>query len=132
MSVASRRISAVSTPGAAGERRVHIVQGEYHVTNDAGVMLTTLLGSCVAACLRDPDMAIGGMNHFLLPGQEGDLEDGLRRDAERYGVHLMELHVGTLGKNAVMRYRVTVGYQSAAPASLRAVNALFTGYGKRD
>ena len=95
MSVAPRRISAVSTPGAAGERRVNIVQGEYHVTSDAGVMLTTLLGSCVAACLRDPDMAIGGMNHFLLLGQEGDLEDGLRRDAERYGFHLMELLVNS-------------------------------------
>jgi len=106
MSVASHRISAASTPIAAGERRVHIVQGEYHVTSDAGVVLTTLLGSCVAACLRDPDMAIGGMNHFLLPGQEGDLEDGLRRDAERYGVHLMELLVNGLLRQGARRERL--------------------------
>ncbi len=106
MSVASHRISAASTPIAAGERRVHIVQGEYHVTSDAGVMLTTLLGSCVAACLRDPDMAIGGMNHFLLPGQEGDLEEGLRRDAERYGVHLMELLVNGLLRQGARRERL--------------------------
>ena len=38
----------------AHERRVHVVQGEYQVTSDASVVLTTILGSCVAACLRDP------------------------------------------------------------------------------
>jgi chemotaxis protein CheD len=69
MSVASRQITAGPPPCAAGKRTVHIIQGEYYVTDDPRVMLTTLLGSCVAACLRDPDLAIGGMNHFLLPGQ---------------------------------------------------------------
>ncbi len=53
-----------------GERRVHIIQGEYNVSDDPDAVLTTLLGSCVAACLRDPVAGIGGMNHFLLPGQE--------------------------------------------------------------
>ena len=42
-------------PGAEAERRVHVVQGEFHVTGDPGVVLTTILGSCVAACLRDPN-----------------------------------------------------------------------------
>ena len=35
------------------ERRINIVQGEFHVTNDPTVTLTTILGSCVAACLHD-------------------------------------------------------------------------------
>lgn len=50
--------------GAA--RRVHIIQGEYKVVSDPEVVLTTILGSCVAACLRDPIAGVGGMNHFLL------------------------------------------------------------------
>ena len=41
-------------------------------------MLTTILGSCVAMCLRDPDTGVGGMNHFLLPSRAksaGDAAD---------------------------------------------------------
>jgi chemotaxis receptor (MCP) glutamine deamidase CheD len=57
--------------------------------------ITTLLGSCVAACLYDPVAKIGGMNHILLPGfmQAGD--DGL---ATRYGVHAMELLINRIMK----------------------------------
>jgi chemotaxis protein CheD len=106
MSVTARQLSAGPALDAGGERKVHLVQGEYHVTADPGVMLTTLLGSCVAACLRDPDLAIGGMNHFLLPGQEGDLADELPRDAERYGVHLMELLVNGLLRQGARRERL--------------------------
>jgi chemotaxis protein CheD len=106
MRVASRRISTAPTPRAAGERRVHIVQGEYHVTDDPGVVLTTLLGSCVAACLHDRDLGIGGMNHFLLPGPEGDFADGVPKDAERYGVHLMELLVNGLLRQGARRERL--------------------------
>ena len=106
MSIAFRQNASSRRPRADGERTVHIVQGEFHVTIDAGVMLTTLLGSCVAACLRDRDLAIGGMNHFLLPGQETDQEDGLPRDAERYGVHLMELLVNGLLRQGARRERL--------------------------
>jgi chemotaxis protein CheD len=51
-----------------GERRIHVIQGEFRVTDDPNVVFTTILGSCVAACMRDPDAQVGGMNHFLLPG----------------------------------------------------------------
>jgi chemotaxis protein CheD len=77
---------------AISERRINVVQGEYQVTADPGMVLTTLLGSCVAACLRDPVAGVGGMNHFLLPGD--DREDGT--DSLRYGVHSMELLVNGL------------------------------------
>ena len=93
------------SPAARGERRVHIIQSEYHVTSDPDVVFTTILGSCVAACLRDPELKIGGMNHFLLPGQ--DLEDGsLGRDAESFGVHLMEVLVNGLLRQGARRERL--------------------------
>jgi chemotaxis protein CheD len=82
-----------------GGRRVHVIQGEYKVSNDPDVVLTTILGSCVAACLRDPSAGVGGMNHFLLPGNDG-------REAERYGVHLMELLVNELLKRGARRERL--------------------------
>ena len=31
--------------------------------------IATLLGSCVAVCLFDPKLRLGGMNHFLLPSR---------------------------------------------------------------
>ena len=61
-----------------GEHRINIVQGEYHVTADPRVVLTTLLGSCVAACIRDPQAGVGGINHFLLPGQGSAVDRQIR------------------------------------------------------
>jgi chemotaxis protein CheD len=93
----------VPAAGTAVERRVHIVQGEYHVTSDPDVMLTTLLGSCVAACMRDPLAGLGGMNHFLLPGDD---DPARRLEAESYGVHLMELLVNGLLRAGARRERL--------------------------
>ena len=50
---------------------IHVIQGDHHVSDVAGVVMTTVLGSCVAACLYDPDRHLGGMNHFLLPDSPG-------------------------------------------------------------
>lgn len=85
-------------------RRVHIIQGEYKVINDPDVVLTTILGSCVAACLRDPVAGVGGMNHFLLPGTASSPMSG--GDATRYGVHLMELLINGLLKQGARRDRL--------------------------
>jgi chemotaxis protein CheD len=52
-------------------RTIHVIQGDHHVADTPGLILTTILGSCVAACLFDPDRRIGGMNHFLLPDVPG-------------------------------------------------------------
>ena len=43
-----------------------IMPGEYYVTTH-GEMIATVLGSCIAACIRDTRLNIGGMNHFMLP-----------------------------------------------------------------
>lgn len=90
-------------PRHDGLRPVHIVQGEQHVTDDPEAVLTTILGSCVAACLRDPVAGIGGMNHFLLPG--GDPTKGAA-DSVRYGVHAMELLVNALLSQGARRERL--------------------------
>jgi chemotaxis protein CheD len=75
------------------QSRVSLLQGEYRVSDNPGLVITTILGSCVAACLRDPHACVGGMNHFLLPGNS---QRGANQEAERYGVHLMELLVNGL------------------------------------
>lgn len=85
------------------ENRVHIIQGEYFVTDDSDVMVTTILGSCVAACIRDPLAGVGGINHFLLPGTNARTKPG---EAERLGVHLMELLVNGLLKAGARRDRL--------------------------
>lgn len=88
----------------AGTRRVHVIQGEYKVVHDPNVVLTTILGSCVAACMRDPITGVGGMNHFLLPGSAESMASG--GDATRYGVHLMELLINGLLKQGARRDRL--------------------------
>lgn len=83
------------------DRRINIIQGEFEVSADPATVITTLLGSCVAACLYDPVAQVGGMNHFLLPGQAPG-----SAMAARYGVHLMELLVNGLLKKGASRDRL--------------------------
>jgi chemotaxis protein CheD len=47
---------------------VRILAGEYYATH-CDEMITTVLGSCVSACIRDKVVGIGGMNHFMLPAE---------------------------------------------------------------
>ena len=76
---------------------VQITQGAAYVTADPREVLTTVLGSCIAACIRDPASGVGGMNHFLLAQGRG-----ADRDAARYGVNAMELLInGILAKGGV-------------------------------
>ena len=86
---------------AAELRKAHVIQGEYRVSSDPELVLTTILGSCVAACIRDPVVGVGGMNHFLLPGEDGG--EGLR-----YGVQSMELLVNDLLRRGARRDRLEV------------------------
>jgi chemotaxis protein CheD len=76
-----------------------ILPGEFRISSE-GLQIQTLVGSCIAACIRDPVHGCGGMNHFLLP-------DGLQQskaDAGRYGLFAMELLInGLLGLGADRR-----------------------------
>ena len=82
--------------------KVHVTQGESHVSTDPNVVMTTVLGSCIAACIRDPQAGVGGMNHFLLP----DAGDGRGGDAVRYGAYAMELLIHDLLKRGARRERL--------------------------
>lgn len=84
------------------ERRVHVGQGDHHVTSDPAVVLSTVLGSCVAMCLRDPVAGVGGMNHFLLPEGAGAGTDAGRR----YGAYAMELLINDVLKAGGRRDRL--------------------------
>jgi chemotaxis protein CheD len=87
-------------------RKAHVIQGEYRVSDEPELVMTTILGSCVAACMRDPVAGVGGMNHFLLPGVGGDanlLDGGLR-----YGVQAMELLMNDLLRRGARRERLEV------------------------
>ncbi|WP_062066176.1 chemoreceptor glutamine deamidase CheD [Cellvibrio sp. OA-2007] len=82
---------------------VKILPGEYYVT--AGdKLIVTVLGSCVAVCLRDKFSGIGGMNHFLLPSDNSENTDFFTESA-RYGVYAMELLVNHLLKMGANRGR---------------------------
>lgn len=77
---------------------VKIFSGDWYVATRSGIMLSTILGSCVSACIRDPVLGIGGMNHFLLPGD--NQIDSQVSDAARYGVFAMERLInGILSQN---------------------------------
>ena len=77
---------------ALGYEAVKLLPGEYFAT-DRDVVLVTVLGSCVAACIRDRATGIGGMNHFMLPRDDSDTP--LSRSA-RYGAYAMELLINQL------------------------------------
>lgn len=81
------------TTKAPPETKITIVQGEFKISARADIILSTLLGSCVAMCLFDPIARMGGLNHFLLPGNEGGDESDR---SLRYGAYSMELLVNSL------------------------------------
>jgi chemotaxis protein CheD len=83
---------------------VKILPGEYYVTK-GDKLIVTVLGSCVAVCLRDKVAGVGGMNHFLLPN-DGSNQTGLLTESARYGVYAMELLINHLLKLGANRSRL--------------------------
>lgn len=79
-----------------------ILPGEYYVTQ-SDIVLVTVLGSCIAACIRDTDAGIGGMNHFMLP-DEGGRE--MLSSSARYGTYAMEVLINHLLKLGARRNRL--------------------------
>jgi chemotaxis protein CheD len=70
-----------------------------------------VLGSCVSACIRDPVVGVGGMNHFLLPvGPEdfGATPGGPVGLATRFGGHAMETLINELMKRGAERSRLEI------------------------
>jgi len=88
-----------------------ILPGEYFVTcSDEAI--TTVLGSCIAACIRDPVVRIGGMNHFMLPEDSSEgkssWSEGAGGLATRYGSYAMESLINELMKLGARRDRLEV------------------------
>lgn len=82
--------------------------GSFHVAT-ADEVISTLLGSCVAACIYDPLRAIGGMNHFLLPDAgPGDAFGEPVSTSNRYGVFAMESLINALLARGASRSRLKV------------------------
>ena len=78
---------------------VKVLPGEYFVTT-ADILLVTVLGSCVTACIRDRDKGLGGMNHFMLPDAS---EGGMLSSSARYGAYAMEVLLNHLLKLGARR-----------------------------
>ncbi len=77
-------------------KRLLLHPGDYRVT-DKPIMMSTLLGSCVAVCLYDPARRIMGMNHFVLAEPKRNDEVSLSTsEASRYGNHAMTMLVNDL------------------------------------
>jgi len=90
---------------------VNLLPGQFYVTR-ADELIMTVLGSCVTACIRDPFVGIGGMNHFMLPIKSSyhpevspDQKDGY---ATRYGSFAMERLVNVILKHGGKRQRLEV------------------------
>ena len=85
---------------------VKVMPGEYFV-HDEDILITTTLGSCIAACLYDRERRIGGMNHFMLPLDSLDTDGQIRdRHAGRYGCHAMEILINELMRRGASRARL--------------------------
>ncbi len=78
-----------------------ILPGEFYATGRE-MVLVTVLGSCVCACIRDKAAGIGGMNHFMLPDSGQDKNNPLGESA-RYGVYAMEILINQLLKMGAKR-----------------------------
>jgi chemotaxis protein CheD len=78
-----------------------ILPGEYYFTHK-DMMIVTVLGSCVSACIRDRVSGIGGMNHFMLPDGGGGDDSPVSASA-RYGTYAMEILINDVLKAGARR-----------------------------
>lgn len=78
-----------------------VLPGEYYATAQ-DMLLATVLGSCVTACIRDRQNGIGGMNHFMLPDGRIDENDPSSMSA-RYGIYAMEILINHIIKIGARR-----------------------------
>lgn len=88
----------------AAPTRRYLQPGEVAVAG-AGELLVTILGSCVAVCLHDPVSRVGGMNHFLLPGDHG----ASTRHAEGAGRELLRRLDAAGGRHERLQAKVFGG-----------------------
>lgn len=85
-----------------------LLPGEFFVSKHP--MITyTVLGSCIAACIRDPIIGVGGMNHFMLPTpNDGSGQDSWGLESTRYGSYAMEQLINEILKRGGLKQRLEV------------------------
>lgn len=74
---------------------IQLYSGDCYVASGEHELMVTILGSCVAACVRDPVAKVAGMNHFLLPG-DPNASSNATGEGARYGAYAMEKLFNTL------------------------------------
>ena len=90
-----------------GMQQVRVLPGAYYTTSSAEEMIVTILGSCVAACVRNPRTGYGGMNHFMLP-EGDDSKWGGPNSAMRYGNFAMEALINDVLKTGCARCELEI------------------------
>jgi len=127
---APKRVAANARPSSVQEPEgplphKRIVLGQWEVATSPTIV-STLLGSCVSACLFDPEQGIGGMNHFMLPNCQGS-----SADPAHFGIHAMELLINGLLSSGASRKNLRAKVFGAGavtkelPASVGEANSLF-------
>jgi chemotaxis protein CheD len=92
---------------STGATAIWIFQGDFYVSSRPDLFLTTVLGSCIAVCIRDSVTGCGGMNHFLLPDAE-DRNDHFPSLALRYGSYSIERLINAILSRGGKRERLEV------------------------
>ncbi|MEM6891101.1 MAG: chemotaxis protein CheD [Pseudomonadota bacterium] len=90
-----------ASAGSAKKKRSNVTQGNFIVSKDPNHELSTVLGSCVCACLFDLEANIGGMNHFLLPEPSATSSKSII-----HGAQAMELLLNSLLKSGARKDRI--------------------------
>lgn len=115
---------AVYFDRAFGSDAAKILPGEFYCTR-RDIMIVTVLGSCVSACIRDRVSGIGGMNHFMLP-DGGDSADVLHSASARYGIYAMDVLIEELLKMGARRDAIEAKVFGGG-AVLRGITSLNVG-----
>ncbi len=79
---------------------VKLLPGEFFVTT-RDMVLSTVLGSCVSACIFDNQSGVGGMNHFMLP--KGEDDQGIQKECARFGGYAMDILIRELLRNGARK-----------------------------
>lgn len=140
VSIALRSSAPLGPPSIAGFEHVKryvdprngrvvakILPGEFYVTNDPDEVIATVLGSCVAACIWDPEAGIGGMNHFMLAARAGSSPAPDQDPASaRYGIFAMEFLINTIlawgGRRSRLRVKLAGGGNVIASSTMIGTN----------
>lgn len=84
-----------------------LLPGDYFVSSGP-MIVCTVLGSCVSACIRDPASGVGGMNHFMLPAPHAEGAHDSWGASTRYGSYAMEVLINEILKRGGQKHRLEI------------------------